>query len=54
MEVGAEVQLAISYTALGVESREFLLINGTYQEYYWPYDGVSSQDANYVIITTVN
>ena len=54
MEVGDEVQLAISYTALGVESREFLLINGTYQEYYWPYDGVSSQDANYVIITTVN
>ncbi len=54
MEVGDEVQLAISYTALGVESSEFLLINGTYQEYYWPYDGVSSQDANYVIITTVN
>ena len=54
MEVGDEVQLAISYTALGVESREFLLINGTYQEYYWPYDGVSPQDANYVIITTVN
>ena len=54
MAVGDEVQLAISYTATGVESREFLLINGTYQEYYWPYGGTTSQDANYVIITTVN
>ena len=51
---GDEVQLAISYTATGIETREFLLINGSYQEYYWPYDGASSQDANYVIITTVN
>ena len=54
MAAGDEVQLAISYTATGVESREFLLINGTYQEYYWPYGGTTSQDANYVIITTVN
>lgn len=54
MAAGDEVQLAISYTATGVEKQEFLLINGSYQEYYWPYDGTSSQDANYVIITTVN
>lgn len=54
MKSGDEVQLAITYTASGFEQREFLLINGSYQEYYWPYEGTSNQDANYVIITTVN
>lgn len=54
MDIGEEVQLAITYTATGLESREFLLINGSHQEYYWPYDGATLQDANYVIITMVN
>lgn len=54
MVAGDEVQLAITYTATGLESREFLLINGGYQAYYWPYEGTSLQDANYVIITMVN
>lgn len=54
MSVGDEVQLAITYTATGFENREFLLINGSYMEYYWPYEGATEQDANYVIITMVN
>ena len=51
---GAEVKLAITYKATGFETMEYLLINGSYQEYYWPYSGSSQQDANYVIITMVN
>ena len=54
LDAGDEVQLAITYTATGLESREFLLINGGHQSYYWPYEGTSLQDANYVIITMVN
>lgn len=54
MAVGEEVQLAITYTATGLENREFMLINGSHLEYYWPYEGTSAQDANYVIITMVN
>lgn len=54
MSVGEEVQLAITYTAIGLENRNFMLINGSYLEYYWPYEGASVQDANYVIITMVN
>lgn len=54
ISVGEEVQLAITYTATGFENRDFMLINGSYQEYYWPYEGTSTQDANYVIITMVN
>ena len=54
MPVGEEVRLAISYTATGLTESEFLLINGSAQEFYWPYTGTSVQDANYVIITMVN
>ena len=51
---GDEVKLAVTYRAAGFETIEYLLINGSYQEYYWPYSGTSQQDANYVIITMVN
>lgn len=51
---GDEVKLAVTYKAAGFETIEYMLINGSYQEYYWPYDGASQQDANYVIITMVN
>ncbi len=54
MPVGGEVSLAISYTATGLAESEFLLINGSSQNFYWPYSGTSAQDANYVIITMVN
>jgi hypothetical protein len=49
-----EVKLAVTYKAAGFETMEYMLINGSYQEYYWPYAGESTQDANYVIITMVN
>lgn len=51
MEANEEVMLGISYTASGLTESEFLLINGSNLEYYWPYSGVSQQDAEYVIIT---
>ena len=54
MDVGNEVSLVISYKASGFDTMEYMLINGSYQEYYWPYDGDSQQDANYVIITMEN
>ena len=54
IDAGEEVKLAITYRAAGFETIEYMLINGSYQEYYWPYDGTSQQDANYVIITMVN
>ena len=51
---GDEVKLAVTYKAAGFETIEYMLINGSHQEYYWPYTGESQQDANYVIITMVN
>jgi hypothetical protein len=54
VDAGDEVKLAITYRAAGFETIEYMLINGSYQEYYWPYAGGSQQDANYVIITMVN
>ena len=51
---GDEVKLAVTYKAAGFETIEYMLINGSYQEYYWPYTGSSQQDANYVTITMVN
>lgn len=54
VDAGDEVKLAITYRAAGFEMIEYMLINGSYQEYYWPYAGGSQQDANYVIITMVN
>ena len=54
LSVGEEVKLGVAYSATGMEMIDFLLVNGSYTEYYWPYNGTSSQDANYVIITMVN
>ena len=54
MSVGDEVNLAISYRASGLTESEFLLINGSSNNYYWPYSGSTAEDANYVIITMVN
>lgn len=54
MEVDEEVILGISYTASGLTESEFLLINGSNLEYYWPYSGTATQDAEYVIITMKN
>ena len=54
MDVGKEVMLAISYLASGLSESEFLLINGSNLDFYWPYSGATKQDANYVIITMVN
>ena len=54
VDAGDEVKLAITYKAAGFETIEYMLINGSYQEYYWPYEGTSQQDANYVTITMVN
>lgn len=55
LEVGKEVSLAITYSPdFSVNSHyEFLLINGSQNNWYWPYEGVSVQDANKVIITVV-
>lgn len=54
METNEEVMLGISYTASGLTESEFLLINGSSLEYYWPYSGTAKQDAEYVIITMKN
>ena len=50
-EVGEKVNLAITYEATsGFTTSEFLLINGSTGEYYWP----GSEDANFVTITMIN
>ena len=54
IDAADEVKLAVTYRAAGFETIEYILINGSYQEYYWPYAGSAQQDANYVIITMVN
>lgn len=54
MQAGDEVRLAVTYTPDGSDFIEYLLVNGSGQEYYWPYSGASDQDADYVIITMVN
>lgn len=49
--VGDSVNLAITYTAVGgFTTSEYLLINGSSGEYYWP----GSVDANFVTITMTN
>lgn len=50
MEAGDKVNLAITYTPSGLEEAEYLLINGSYQNYFWP----GSDDENFVTITMVN
>ena len=54
MDVGDEIKLAISYKANVLTQNEFLLINGSNNNFYWPYTGSTAQDANYVIIKMVN
>ncbi len=54
MQAGETVTLAISYTATGFEIIEYMMINGTDQNFYWPYQDPAAQDADYVIITMVN
>lgn len=54
MIVGDEVKLAITYMATGLETIEYMLINGEAGNLYWPYEGTSEQDAEYIIITKVN
>jgi hypothetical protein len=54
MDLGDETMLAISYTASGLTESEFLLINGSKGDFYWPYTGTSAEDPNYVIITMGN
>lgn len=50
---GSEVELGITYSPdFSVNGQyEFLLINGSQNNWYWPYEGESAQDANKVIIT---
>lgn len=51
MDVGDVVNLAITYTpGGGFAESEYLLINGAYQDYFWP----GSSNENYVTITMVN
>ena len=53
LPVGSEVELGITYSPdFSVNGQyEFLLINGSQNNWYWPYEGASEQDANKVIIT---
>lgn len=53
VDVGEEVRLAITYKPIWSDVSEFLMINGTGEDCYWPYDGASQEDENYVIITMV-
>ena len=48
--IGETINLAVTYKPGLVDSHEFLLINGSAGNYYWP----ESTDANYVTITMVN
>lgn len=53
VEPGSEVELAVAYSPdFSMDGQyEFLLINGSQNNWHWPYEGGSSQDANKVIIT---
>lgn len=48
--IAETVNLALTYKPGLIDSHEFLLINGSTGNFYWP----SSTDANYVTITMVN
>lgn len=48
--IGETVNLALTYKPGLIDGHEFLLINGSAGNFYWP----SSTDANYVTITMVN
>lgn len=47
---GETVNLAITYTPGGLVESEYLLINGSYPDYFWP----ESASENYITITMVN
>ena len=48
--IGETVNLALTYKPGLIDSHEFLLVNGSTGNFYWP----SSTDANFVTITMVN
>lgn len=48
--IGETVNLAITYQPELTSTFEYLLVNGTAGNYYWP----DSEDANYITITMVN
>lgn len=50
MYPGEKVNLAITYTPGGLTESEYLLINGSYSDYFWP----ESASENYITITMVN
>ena len=50
MALGEIVNLAITYTPGGLSESEYLLINGSYPDFFW--NGSTSE--NYVTITMVN
>lgn len=55
LEAGKEVELAVTYSPdFSTDGQyEFLLINGSQNNWHWPYEGASQQDANKVIVTVV-
>lgn len=54
VDAGDEVRLAITYKPIWSDVSEYLMINGTDGNFYWPYAGTNAEDADYVIITMVN
>ena len=50
MDMNDVVNLAITYVPGGLSESEYLLINGSYGDFFW--DGSTSE--NYVTITMVN
>lgn len=50
MTMGDKVNLAITYTPGGMTESEYLLINGSSGDYFWP----ESTSENYITITMVN
>ena len=50
MTAGEVVNLAVTYTPNGLTASEYLLVNGSHQDYLW--EGSSSE--NYITITMVN
>ena len=55
LEAGKEVELAVTYSPdFSTDGQdEFLLINGSQNNWHWPYEGASQQDVNKVIVTVV-
>lgn len=52
LPVGTEVEFAITYSPdYSTSVYEYLMINGSQNNYHWPYGGTSVEDPNKVIIT---